>query len=570
MCVSLLTSCTESKPEAEPEAFQCDVETTPIAIVQGDGYQSAMAGSQALVRGIVTRLDPDRGFYMEEPGSDSSRETSNAIFIEDQALSREVKPGHVTILLGQVAELGHAKDTLTALTGISDYRLCGSGQNLPATELELPLDSRQRETVESMRVTIRQMLTVADVYKLHQGELTLSALGPLRVPTEDLLPGPSAISQAKRNRDWSVHATSAGMGTPVLLSGSLIGTVSGVMGNHGSGQNLLLEHPLHDRRFGSSLPQLPELPGPEKGTIRMVSFNLMNFFNGDGRGGGFPAARGAKTLTEFLAQSNRIRSAFDRFQPHLLAVQELENDGFGRHSAAQSLTGLLKGSGNKNWAVIESDSGRIGNDAITVGLFYRADLLEALGVPHILEGPPFSHLSRQPLAQLFRDRSTGKRFLVAVNHFKSKGRCPKSGENADQRDGQGCWNPARVDAARAVAEWVLGLAQQAGTDRSIILGDLNSWRQSDPVRTLRQKGFTDLVELLAGLPQYSYVYRGEAGTLDYAFASEGMLAAVSHAAIWHINAKWPQKMDLPQPFLRSSDHDPVVVDLDFSQLDASD
>ena len=529
-----------------------------------------MEDSQTLIRGIVTRLEPDRGFYIEEPGSDSSRLTSNAIFIEDQALSSEVNPGNVTVLLGQVAELGHAKDTLTALTEISDYRLCGTGQSLPETNLELPLDSRQREAVESMRVTIDQNLTVADVYKLYQGELTLSALEVLRVPAEDLPPGPAAASLAKKNRDWSVHATSAGLTSPVLLSGSRTGPVSGIMGNNGKGQNLLLEHTLQDQRFEGGLPQSPGLPGPGKNTIRLVSFNLLNFFNGDGRGGGFPAARGAKTHAEFLAQASRIRSAIDGIQPHLLAVQELENDGFGPHSAAQSLISLLNSSANKNWSAIENESGRIGSDAITVGLFYRTDVLEALGSPHILEGPPFDHLSRQPLAQMFRDRSTGIRFLVAANHFKSKGSCPKTGENTDQRDGQGCWNPARVEAARAVAAWVLDLAQQAGTDQSIILGDLNSWRQSDPVRILRQGGFTELVEWLAGLPQYSYVYRGEAGTLDYAFASEGMLAAASHAAIWHINADWPQKMKLPEPFLRSSDHDPVVVDLDFSQLGTSD
>jgi predicted extracellular nuclease len=529
-----------------------------------------MAGSQARIRGIITRIDPERGFYIEEPGSDSSRKSSNAIFIEDQALSGEVKPGQVAVFFGQVAELGHARDTLTALTEISDYRVCGSGENLPESKLELPLDSRQREAVESMRVSISQNLTVADVYKLYQGELTLSALGVLRVPTEDLPPGPSAASLAIKNRDWSVHATTAALTTPALLSGSFTGGVSGVMGNKGSGQNLLLEHPLHDQRFQGDRLQLPELPGPGKDTIRLVSFNLLNFFNGDGRGGGFPAARGAKTHAEFLTQTNRLSSAIDMIQPHLLAVQELENDGFGPHSAAQSLIKLLHGSGNKNWSVIESESGRIGNDAITVGLFYRADVLEALGLPHILEGPPFNHLSRQPLAQLFRDRSTGKHFLVAANHFKSKGSCPKTGKNADQHDGQGCWNPARVDAAEAVTDWVLDLAQQAGTDRSIILGDLNSWRQNDPVRTFRQKGFTDLVERLAGLPQYSYVYFGEAGTLDYAFASEGMLGAASYAAIWHINAQWPQKMELPEPYLRSSDHDPVVVDLDFSQLHTSD
>jgi predicted extracellular nuclease len=106
----LLTSCDESKPGAGPGALHCDVETTPIAVVQGDGYKSAMAGSQARIRGIITRIDPERGFYIEEPGSDSSRKSSNAIFIEGQALSGEVKPGQVAVFSGHVAELGHARD----------------------------------------------------------------------------------------------------------------------------------------------------------------------------------------------------------------------------------------------------------------------------------------------------------------------------------------------------------------------------------------------------------------------------------------------------------------------------
>ncbi|MFB3077173.1 MAG: endonuclease/exonuclease/phosphatase family protein, partial [Lysobacterales bacterium] len=109
-----------------------------------------------------------------------------------------------------------------------------------------------------------------------------------------------------------------------------------------------------------------------------------------------------------------------------------------------------------------------------------------------------------------------------------------------------------------------------GTDRILILGDMNSARNEDPVRVFRNQGFTELVEQIAGLPQHSYVYRGETGTLDYAFASDALLPSVSHAEIWHINSGWPQRMELPDPWLRSSDHDPVVVDLDFSQLDTSD
>jgi predicted extracellular nuclease len=127
-----------------------------------------------------------------------------------------------------------------------------------------------------------------------------------------------------------------------------------------------------------------------------------------------------------------------------------------------------------------------------------------------------------------------------------------------------------VAAAKAVSEWVSHLAGESGTDRVLIFGDMNAWRNEDPIRAFRNEGFTELLEQFAGLPQYSYIYRGEAGSLDYAFASDALLPLVSHTEIWHINAGWPQRMELPDPWLRSSDHDPVVVDLDFSQLDTSD
>jgi predicted extracellular nuclease len=524
-----------------------------------------MVDSEVTVRGIVTRLEPGAGFYIEEPGSDTSLKSSNAIFVEDPVLSHETSPGQMIMISGQVSELGKARDTLTAMTGISSRQLCSAGNDLPQTHVELPLDSSQREAMESMRITLDQKLTVSDVYKLHRGEVTLSAKGALRVPAEDGPPGPSAASMAKKNRDWSVRTKTSGANQAVLLHGTSVTHATGVMGNNGEGQVLLLERPLHSR-----LAKSPGLSTPKKNNIRVASFNLLNFFNGDGRGGGFPTERGAKTHDDFLAQANRIRTAISIMKPHLLAVQELENDGFGPQSAARSLVDLLNQSGHGNWSAVETASARIGSDVITVGLFYRDDLLATQGPAHTLDSSPFRNLSRQPLAQLFRDRSTGQHFLVAANHLKSKGSCPETGENADQGDGQGCWSPARVAAAKAVSEWVNRLGGKSGTDRTLILGDMNAWRSSAPISTFKNNGFTELVEQFAGLPQYSYVYRGEAGTLDYAFASDALLPAVSHAEIWHINSGWPQKMELPDPWLRSSDHDPVVVDLDFSQPGTSD
>ena len=242
----------------------------------------------------------------------------------------------------------------------------------------------------------------------------------------------------------------------------------------------------------------------------------------------------------------------EQIQPDLLAVQELENDGFGPDSAAQSLLDILNTTGNSDWAFIDPGTGSIGGDVITVGLFYRQEILETIGTAQSLDSPEFQQLSRQPLAQLFRDRQSGQTFLAAVNHLKSKGSCPESGKNTDQKDGQGCWNPARLSAVIAEVPWVEAQAEALGTDRIIILGDMNAWRNEDPVRQFLASGYKDLVEEMSGLPQHSFLYWGQTGTLDYAFASPAMSESAKNATIWHINAIWPRKMTQPEPWLRNS------------------
>lgn len=259
-----------------------------------------------------------------------------------------------------------------------------------------------------------------------------------------------------------------------------------------------------------------------------------------------------------------------RAQPDLLAVQELENDGFGAESAAQALRRLLNQSGHEDWAFIAPETGQIGGDVITVGLFYRQQVLETVGSPHTLASSEFRGLSRQPLAQLFRDRRTGVVFLAIANHLKSKGSCPDDGINADQDDGQGCWNPARESAVTAELEWIDGLSESLDTKNILIMGDMNAWRLEDPIRRFRESSWVDLVEQLSGLPQHSFLYWGQTGTLDYVFASEAMSGFARSAVIWHINANHARNMEHPQPWLRASDHDPVVVDFDFSHSRTSD
>jgi len=117
----------------------------------------------------------------------------------------------------------------------------------------------------------------------------------------------------------------------------------------------------------------------------------------------------------------------------------------------------------------------------------------------------------------------------------------------------------RVASAEKMSAWVNSLAETTQTADVLILGDMNAYRQEDPIDAIRRAGFVELMDKAAG-DVYSYVYFGQAGTLDY----------VQQAFIWNVNAALPGKMDLPQPWLRFSDHDPVVVDIRLHQSATSD
>ena len=551
-----------AEPSAEVEP-QCRANQTPITAVQGERFSSPLEDSIVTVRGIVTRLEPGQGFYIEEAATAGA--ASRALFVASALISQQLQTGQDLSISGRVAELGAGWDTLTSLVDVDGYTICADAAALPQTQAMLPLGPEDREALEGMRLEFAAPLSLTDHYEMHRGEWTVSSGPPLRLPTEDAAPGADAEALARENRERSIGIILPGPGLPALPAGTIVGPLRGVLGRHNQQQRLLLES------TPRAAPSNPDgIEPPVEGRLRIVSLNLLNYFNGDGQGGGFPTARGAKTPSDFQAQQQRTAAAIERLQPHLLGVQELENDGFGPLGAAQSLLDLLNSTGNLDWAFIDPGVGTVGEDIITVGLFYRQQLLEPIGPAELLRGPPFDALSRVPMAQLFRIRSSGASLLVAVNHLKSKGRCPDSGPNADQGDGQGCWNRARVDAVNAILPWLDDLAEKFATRQVLIVGDMNAWRREDPIRAYREGGYVELVEELSGLPQHSFMYFGQRGTLDYALASPALRARARHAAIWHINADWPRELALPAPWLRMSDHDPVVVDFEFSQAATSD
>lgn len=555
-CSVFLFGCS---PSPEPTALTCDGDVTAISSVQGAADISPLLDRQVTVRGVVTLAVPNEGFFIEQADSDNSAKTSNALFVHAQATPDYVTKGAVLTVRGRVTESGKGRDTLTSLTNISESIACGSSSALPSTTAALPLDRAEREALEAMRISLNGSLSVTDVYRFGNGHITLSGNGLQYVPTEVTSPGRMArdMNSSNRNHTFPVSLPANYHQADTMMAGMSVEQVTGVVAHDQRGQRIALE----------SLTS--ESPGPfglakkkAEGSIRVVGMNLYNYFNGDGDGGGFPNPRGAETLEAFQHQRARVGAAIRVLDPDVLAVQELENDGFGGNSAARDLARLASGATNAYWQIARPESDDTGSDRIRVGILYREDRLKAIGPAYTLTGDEFLK-SRQPQAQLLERLDSGERLLVVVNHLKSKGSCPEGGKDANQKDGQACWNPTRVASAKKMTAWAKDVAAKAGTDNILILGDMNAYRFEDPIEAIRQAGFTELMETgeRSGNPVFSFAFFGQHGTLDYAFASDAMLGEVRQAMIWNVNSLMPANMPLPRPWLRFSDHDPVVVDV---------
>lgn len=559
-CGLSVTGCRDTGRLAEMGADACDMSTTPIASIQGDGYQSPMQDAQVTIRGLAIHVEPDTGMYVEEPGSDDDARTSNGLFIQDAELASKVRAGDRLSVAGTVTETGEAKDTITSLAHISGYRICASGLPLPETRESLPMGNREREALEAMRVSFRQELYVSDPWAASRGELTLSANAVHTVPTEFTRPGADAREKADENRRAVLRIRLAENDDRLQPAGTGVLSLAGVMGHDGKGQRLIASAPLH-----TTARPVFRVPAPRERDIRLLSLNLHNYFNGDGRGEGFPTERGAETAAKFASQRTRLSATVEHIQPHVVAVMELENDGFGPHSAAEDFIEDLVNATGAGWRAARPGFDSIGGDVIRVGIFYREDRLLAVGDAEVLEGRDFEELSRVPMAQVFRDKISGEPFLLVVNHLKSKGSCPESGPNANRGDGQGCWNPARTSAAKVMANWSRQLADRHSRGRALVVGDMNAYHMEDPITAILDAGFLDLNPLEPVQPEFTALFYGQAGTLDYAFATPELRRFVQSSMVPNFNSIYPRDMELPLPWLGASDHDPVIVDFRLSQ-----
>ncbi|MFW1735704.1 ExeM/NucH family extracellular endonuclease [Acinetobacter sp. ULE_I001] len=587
-------------------AISCSTADTAIA-----DLQSAAQNQQYVVRGVITAdyryQNGFSGFYIQTPDSKAKANLSNAIFVYLPAASTITggKVGEEVILKGR---LTNYENQLQIDQLSSNIQTCNNqaASLVSSTPIQLPFSSLTDATgnapkrYQGMLVKIPQTLTVSENYDYGRyGQLSLS-LGRLYIPT-NLYPAKSneAVALAKQNllskiilddgynnqnrTPWLPQTFNA---ANTLRTGYQLKNVEGILEYRFNAwriqpiQNKALPEVVKDSNLRNST-----VLAKETKQVRVAAFNVLNYDNSPLIG--VKPDRGANTETEFNRQHAKIVSAIKTIDADVYGLMEIANNGYGEKSAVNYLTKAL----GADWKyVIPPNMDKLGTDVIAVAIIYNSKRVKAVGNPVVYDD--LTQKNRVTMAQSFQAVTGGKTFTVVPNHLKSKGSCPddKTSPEANQGDGQGCWNPTRVTAVQKLIQWIATNPTKAEKPNYLLVGDMNSYAKEDPILAFENANYKILLndeKVGQGKSAYSYVFgvasdatgNGGAGNLDHAIADANLYPMVKRTFAWHINADEPTALDYNEEYkteeqiasfyapdaFRSSDHDPVIVDLDLNE-----
>lgn len=572
-------------PGGPADGADCTADPVTIGSVQGAGAATGVAGQSVLIEGFVVgdfQTGGFDGYYVQDAG-DGDSATSDGIFV--------YAPGGAAVSAGDVVSVFGTAGENFGMTQVSatDVEICATGQGLPAaTPLTLPASPEQREALEGMYVTLPQQLAIGETFEFGRfGTITLT-VGRQYQPTGLYDAGsPEAVALAAENVAESITVDD-GRGNqnpdPAIHPNGEVFTLANTFrsGDLVTGTTGILDYrfdtwavqPTEGAEFAAGNPrtEAPEVGGD----LKVASFNVLNYFTTLTG----PDARGANDPVEFERQETKIVTALAEIDADVFGLIEIENNG----TAVAALTAALNERlGADVYDYI--DTGVIGTDVITTALIYKPASVTPAGDFQLMDQSEdarwLDDFNRPGLTQSFAD-ANGTTFTVVVNHLKSKGSdCNAVGDPTDP-NGQGNCNGVRTQAAAALADWLATDPTGQGAGRELIMGDLNSYAQEDPIQVLAAAGYTDLLAQFQGTDAYSYVFDGQLGYLDYALAGGDVLDEVAGAATWNVNADEPSLIDYDMTFkqpaqdalyapdaYRSSDHDPVIVGLSLTPPDTT-
>jgi predicted extracellular nuclease len=584
--------------------------TLSIPKIQGPGDVSTNLGVQT-TDGIATKV-VSTGFFLQDPAGDGDAATSDAIFVYMGNTPFSVAEGDAVRVTGTVVEFKPtgAPRSVTEISNPTTVLVRADHQSVAPTNIDFPGAGLAR--YEGMLVHVNTPLIVNDNSSLgDRGELTLASVRR-EVPTNHYRPkSAEALALAASNAadqivlDDGIIVQSAVIpfvaADNTVRTGDTITDLVGVV-DYGS---------IGNSKFGFKLQPVsvpsvtfsrsnPRTAGPDVplGNLRIASGNVLNFFtvftdgtdvNGNtGQGCSLGSSvsksncRGADSMEEFKRQRDKIVTQLKALNADVVGLMEIQNNG---NTTVDYLVGQLNlAVGANTYAAVKAPSFS-GTDAIRVAMIYKPAVVTPVGDP--IADPDTAINERAPMAQTFK-AGNGAKFSVIVNHLKSKACGSATLLNLDQLDGQGCWNPRRVQQAERLRDiFIPQVIAAAGDPDVLLIGDFNAHGFEDPIDRL-VTGSNAANAMVNELERhvrpngivYSYVFDGLLGYLDHAIATRSLDAQVIGATEWHNNADEPEVIDYnfnlgtsknakPQDLYvanayRASDHDPVVISLNLT------
>ena len=516
--------------------------------------------------GIVTGVH-EKGFYLQSAQPDGYSETSEAIFVYRP--NYDVEVGNRLRVTGRVEEwrLGKPEDhnlTLTQLRGrnirILNKRVPLPGpmvldtllQNFPEAvknpESHFDPDRNAMdlwESLEYMRVVVREPIVIGPRSRYHEIAVRaaqartgpVTRRGGLKLDSFEANPARILVALNRLNE----RRYNTGDRIPIPIEG----VVTYSFGNFKIVPTVLTGPPIP---AGTPSPQVPSIPHR---ALTIASFNVENLFPGS-------------PDEKFAALAGIITDELQ--SPSIVGLQEIQDnsgpvdDGVVDADATlNKLIRFIREDRGPNYRFTQLNPFNRADGGWPGGNIRNAFLYDPKEVEwktsYLLQHASFNGSeesnytgTRKPLVAEF---TFGNKALVVINcHLRSKrGDAPTYGS---LRPPDRFTEPQRLEQTRQVGAHVAKLRADRPQAGIVVLGDLNDFEFSPPLRELSRKG--DLLNLVETLPlgdRYTYIFQGMSQALDHILVTPD-LAPEAGIFIAHVNADKSEQ-------LRSSDHDPILA-----------
>ena len=572
-------------------------EVKNIGEVQGESHQSPLVGKEVVINNVVvTKTDEGKGFYVQDKVSDNNPRTSDAVFVasKEKVVSGDllrvqgtVKEGYMeeySVKPGQTFKKPAGSLTVTQIINATITKL-GKAELPKALNIS---EKMPKDVVDNTPTKYNPETEALDYWESLEGMLVEVTKPKVTGPQYkgDIYVLPGDYKGQKLNNIGGVNLRPGVQNTeviPVSVGNDFVAKAKDYFNENISGVVTY-----RNKTYKIDRATVPELQDgglkrevskiyPSEDKLTIASYNIENFSANNSGHDETPEEKVDKIANSFIKEVH---------SPDIITLIEVQDNNGGVNDgtvdgvkSGEKLAQRIKSLGGPDYKYTEiapvdgKDGGKPGAN-IRVAYLYNPKRVTLIGKEkggseeaarfvngHLEKNParvdPKSvHFEkvRKSLAAEFEFK--GERIVVIANHLKSKlgddaiyGSNQPSVENTKAK---------RIEEAKILNAFIKEGLRQNPNLKFVLTGDFNDFEFSDSVKTIVGN---ELVNLMAEHEQgdrYSYFYRGSNQSLDNILISKNIKDKVVFSPV-HINASFMEEHG------RASDHDPVVVQIDFSK-----